>query len=676
MPRTKKNIEFGGVYFVDALASSVGIILLILFVILSLGLERYTPKKLSKLLEENILEGNMPIETGYLVKGGPDRKITDQCFCYYADQQQNLKCPLVKVFDDRIELVWAGKIIYRDQFFTRKDEIIAYIEDNPVNPEELSGLYFLIYENGMYHFLNDFNNEELKEYWNKEWITSDKLAIVEANTGGSIASLSNIPPGSTGSGAAPQEDPTEEEGGGSLAANTQEPGRRGAGTPLTAEEDSAENPAPNGTPPTENTDPSEEQLNQSNPNNATPPIGSPPQEAAEDNPNNTPANPSAPDQNTSEMDESGSPAPDVAGKTESNSDSDGTSQAGSPGNPSQADTKEQNTFRSFRPPNAASEQGAEADRPLTEREQEIMQNPKLDSLLQVHAESAAESQAAMEASKKATEDSQKQMNYEEFKKELVKSGAADSILNNTAQVKKILNEQAAKQVTSTLAQKKKFSVAEYKEVVEPILENRKEEAAEKSSKIIFPDEEQEAKEYDPITQEELIVPGNSEFAKEQNYILPLSEPIKEVAILELGEVYVIDLTQDTSLRFIFELREQPLPYAEGYTLVNKAGFIMSLDSAALEESPIPVFSYTWIPVRFTSASGETLFEENQMYVYGMQNADALFLPGNENHILITDFKFEEEPNAPPNFLWPRIIFGTVILIIFLLLFLLYARKTT
>ena len=185
MNRRKNKAEFGGIYFVDALASSVGIILLILFVIVSLGLEKTTPEAISNAMKNNIKAGNLPIESASPSLNNDYRWVIEECYCYppYSiNPPTNRKCALIDVYDDYIRLRWDGLRIHKSEFWSKKELVKKYAEKYTGLEPYKNRLFYLIHSNGMYHELNAYNDSTLKLSWVKEWAVSFKSGIDSSRT--------------------------------------------------------------------------------------------------------------------------------------------------------------------------------------------------------------------------------------------------------------------------------------------------------------------------------------------------------------------------------------------------------------------------------------------------------------------------------------------------------------
>ncbi|MEM9548874.1 MAG: hypothetical protein AAGA77_23010 [Bacteroidota bacterium] len=664
MTKLKQNSTFGGIYFVDALASSVGIILLILFILLSLGLDQYTPRKLSKMLEENIVEGNMPIETGYLVKGGEGRKITDRCFCYTPNP---LKCPLVKVFNDHIELVWDGIVINKDDFFAKQQLIADYVARHPVYPQRYHGLYFLIYENGMYHFLNDFNREEIEGYWNKEWLTEDLRATVDANTNSDPSTRSSKEDLTVGANGLPTNN----------ADNVEQDGRPYAGSGNSTEEK----------PGKENNQGSIQITG-----------GDTPPDESKTNDSETAStsitNSSSATSDTSTKD-------DEFSKPEDNSNAQPIPNISSSENEEDnvEDSKDEFDIVPFFYQGKVEEKEEEEE--LTEAQKKLMALPELDSLIQVYAEKINET-----ASNVASNSNQngEVKSIEELKRELVQSGNINALLtalsneetdNVEQEMTTYINEKTIAENATTLDDKKVFTPEEFKEKIEPVInqyrqnkqereqqnpassksQNKQQQGTESqdASNIIIIEDSMKVMEYDPITQ--LHIPTKDGFDESPDYIFWLDRPIDIVYIQTLEGVQFTSLTQDTSLRVIMAFHTEQLPYSSAINVITRAGSRLSLDSLNYEKYDVPNLTYSWIPVKYKDPGGDDIFkDESEMFVYGMVIGSIIYLPADKNGIIFTNFEQEIPPSEPPNFMWTRILAAVILLIGILAILILRNRK--
>ncbi|MCE7925022.1 MAG: hypothetical protein DYG98_18365 [Haliscomenobacteraceae bacterium CHB4] len=651
MAKLAKNISFGGVFFVDALASSVGIILLILFVLLSMGLDKHSPRKLSKLLEENIIEGNMPIETGYLVKGGVGRNITDRCFCYTPNP---LRCPLIKVYNNHIELVWDGIVIRKDEFYEKKKIIFDYVKKYPVYPEEYHGIYFLIYENGMYHFLNDFNNEEIDGYWNKEWIVDDLKNIVAMNTGAATSDKKGL------SGSSQAGETTADDNATGTASNGGDTGQDGD----VKKNISSSLPGRSITSPSEKSPSTKD----SGPrNNASGSPSSDPKQSdsfTSDSKNITSKSEKTDGNHTS--------GPPHTGKEHAGSKISDKTTSGDASTAAQKNNKADNSDKS---------NVFDKNKDLTKRQKQLMNDPKLDEVL-TKFEKEIQKQRA-EAQADISEDrNNESMSMEDMKREMVKSGIADSLLkasengDSEAIVKQFAKhfvDQAIQESASTVEKQKRFSRQEFKQKVEPLLKKRRELHNQSSSDIIFVDDNTATTEFDQITQ--IYIPANESFSTSPNYIFHIDQPIDIVAVNNLDGIHFMDLTQDTNFRIIMSFHTDKLPYSPSVRVISRAYTRLALDSVNLEKYNIPNLTYSWIPVKYKTPMGRSVFKDDkEFFVYGMIIGDLLYLPAEENEIIFTNFEQESPPSKPPNFMWTRILIAIFFLVFFLGLLILTRRK--
>lgn len=778
MSKSQRKRSFGGIFFVDALASSVGIVILLLFVLLSFGLNKFNSKRMSDLFEELIKEGNMPIEAGAVVKGGLEREITDQCFCYKPKKESGVvskrRCPLVKVFNDHIELVWLGKKIYRHEFHDQKEIIKDYVEKYKKNippPSntlyDMRGLFFLIYENGMYHFLNDYNNDNIEGYWNKEWLTSENYASVEANTDNiNSNSWIGVPEDIRNAVDINEELEIQKQLENQIANqnNEDQTGKPVLPSQLreylqnieeTNTDSNAKDSDRDGIPdnvdafptnPNEHKDTDQDGIgdikDEDDDNDGIPDVLDQfpldPKEQSDNDKDGVGDNEDQDDDNDGiqdqidqfPLDHNNNGQPD---ETDTDDDSDGVPDSsdqfpldrtehsdndkdgigdnkdedddndGIPDikdmNPLVADSTAQNnqdddliaSIRSNQKQNQLLD-SKEGQKELTEAQKSLMNSPKLDSFLQNRMDQIQSIQEEVSSVASTTPPASEEEVLEEIKENLVRSGVAQQIIDgsfsqNEESIKEAnerIEQSAKSNLFSTEEKQRRFDQRTFMEEVAPILSDparkrrdkeRQTQTSAVDTRIIDPDKD--IMQYDPVIMREIHIPGGFDFKKEVAYLFPLNHPITFAAISVDGFYEPVNLAKDTTLDLIFFFHPQPSSAGELPLMVfNKAGCVIGLDSVGLEKYNIPTRTFTWIPVDFTSADGNKIFEDDEeAFLYGMILGDFIFLPtevNGESQFIVTDFVFDTQTPKKPNYRRYRLAIGIGLFLLFLLL--LYIRN--
>ena len=619
MARSKKRSnQFGGIFFVDALASSVGVILLILFIFVSKGVQRNTPKVLSDLMKKQIEEGNLPIQRGTMYPGQTKKYHNwEECFV----KTQNRQRPLARVHEDYIVLVWSGEVIRKDEFEEKKHIIQSYkkrFED--LEDEDSKDLfYLLIYSNGMYHFLSQYIHD-LGLRGDLHWMPLPTTDAEEDSTGGA---------GSSGNMAE------------SHAAEAKESANESRESGDALEDSHHVHPADSGAVSVDSLsgDTTLSHIDSSSVDSG--------QMAKARNAEKKNSKPGI----------SGPQAPDTTAI------SDTTSQTGQTTSGNIAE-KIRNPIYPSPPPQQR--QSPPKPRPLTRQQQQAMQDPQTDELIEKYAQSFQQSQDVVSQIEGDTSQTQPDsiQSYQEFKKELVASGLLDSL-------KKLDSEQdsaqAAQKIHSLMKQhtireqisnskssqqKKKFSKQFYQQVIDPYLfEKDKNAASRRNTNILDPDSLFKRDYTNPLTG--LALPMTPYFERDLKFIIPLNRPLSVFSIVEMDSVTVAQM--DTSLTLVCYFRVQPFPYAQGVFVVSKPGCVFKIDSLNFKKYDIPEFTYTWIPMKFTAASQENLFADTEVFLFGMVVDEVIILPKRENNIVFTDFEFEDQ--TPPDFFWSKILIG-------------------
>lgn len=718
MRKKNREITFGGVYFVDAIASSVGIILTILFLIIGKGLNKNTPAKLSQMMEENIIKGNMPIEKGYFTIGAEGigevkgLDIYNQCYCLYENPKYNLKCPLFKVFNDRIEMVWTGKIVLKNQLVSHKEEIVRYVDQCRVPKSQFHMLYYLIYENGMYHELNDFNNNVLKMNWVKKWVTSGTLPVIEKNTNGTITSLDAIPP---------KEERTD-----SITEKSEK----------LPPADSMMNLHVKVLEKTKNkiADMNSDKIGKASNEQKF---------AAFQNELNIFGMPDSVKKYFSEAKRSAEKET-IPGRSQSNREKNEN-------NASLRNYKPNKTERDGQQQEAEMGRGEEIKKKNENRKRD--RYPDVDSLIRDHYEfinnMKKKMDRAIKQDKSGKIDSIKAAVYKE---EMMSSKMAQKILeisednfsNNKderdgenarekGKERHFKDDDGRKRGKSTKDEKGDSSIKNnrskneytgqgWKEMkstddkggqsdqygknknemtkmdkppeVDPndqeegsveqelhdsdsqynvSMEQESIQESTKRPEIIFDEPIRTGKEYDPLTKQILPIPETNEYTEKYQYILKLNTSVDTVIVRNVDKRGFISLNNDTALHFIIKVHSKPLPYAESIVLVCKKGFEIAIDTMNFAKYDIPRMALSWIPVKIRNAKRVEYFKNTEVFIYGMTDMNMILLTQEENAIVVSDLKFPKAPNEP-SFLWVRMALIGIILLILMMLLILYKAK--